>query len=416
MKYHYQRGTGRKARRRRILYTGAASLLVIVLCTGALVFRGQKTAEKLAVASRQTTTPQAKGAAQEVVPQGLRSSDCGGGGKKHAGLERSSVSQLRKLAEYEFVCGGAVAGQVSFFVPTPTTPFEAENLAKDTAANLKEFATFNIPPIVFLEPSMLNGQLLNMQLYQAGGYDSALDAYFAGIKHAGITDAQMGMWVPLPEWNIPVWGNTDPAVFGNLFTRTVRLQKKHFPASKASILLESKTYPSGSSWERGAYTSLLPYAQGIPKGLADSFGLQGFPWGADAWGNPSVLDPAIYLRTDLALPVAQALGVPQVWFNTGTFSHFAKEGFASTALTAKQRQDILDGTIRAAKTIKASGLSTAVHLFARDKANTPERVNWSYWPEGQPKSSPGVLVFKTFVHDARAAGVPLWVYDNGAAN
>lgn len=418
MKYHYQRGTGRKARR-RLLYTGTASLLMITGCTGVLALRSQKAGDQKVAASRQTTVFQGKVAAvaaKEIDPQTVRSSDCGGGGRKHVGLDRSSVSQLRKLAEYELVCGGAVAGKVSFFVPMPTTSTQASNLAKEAAATLKEFARFNVAPVVFLEPTMVNGQLANMRAYQGGGYDAALDAYFAAIKGEGITDAQMGMWVPLPEWNIPVWGNTDPAVFGNLFTRTVRLQKKHFPASKASILLESKSYPSGSSWEHGAYSSLLPYVQGIPRGLADSFGVQGFPWGGDAWGNAAVLDPAVYLRPDLAIPAAQAVGATQVWFNTGTFGHFAKEGFTRTTLTAKQRQDILGGAVKAAKTVKAAGLNSALHLFARDKTHTGEGVNWSYWPEGQMNSSPFTQVFKTFVHDARAAGVPVWLYDNDGSD
>jgi hypothetical protein len=398
MKYYYARGISRHARMKRLRNAALASGVVIVLCAASLLLfhkDGQ---------GAESTEP------DRVTATGLRIGGCGSGDKKHQGLEHSSVVQLRTLAEYETVCSETVASHVSFFVTTPTTSEEAAAQGKSVAATLKEFARFNISPVVFMEPRLANAKTIDLTTYRSGGYDAVLDTYFAAIKTAGITDAQMGLWTPLPEGNTPVWGNPDPKVFTDIVTRTVTVQKKHFPASKASVLLESKTAASAKDWI-GAYTSFLPYVQDIPKGLVDSVGLQGFPWGAAGTGMSATIDPKVYIRADLAVEAARALGAGQVWFNTGTFRHFGKAGFKPLDLTPEQRQTILDGVIELAGTVKAAGLQPAIHLFAKDKTKATEKVDWSYWSPGKTKASPATPVFKTFVHDARKNGIPIWIYD-----
>jgi hypothetical protein len=402
MKYHFQQGTDKRRRKQRLHLAAASSLLVIAASASVLYFRGSQ------AEGRQNSANVAKTSSAQ-----LRARDCGGGGAKRQGLSNSPVSQLRKLSEYEFVCGGGVVSRVSFFVPLPTTKAEATAQAEENAATLKEFAKNDLSPLVFLEPTRVTGGLVDVNTYRSGGYDAALDTYFAALKAAGITDIQMGMWNPFPEGNIPVWGDTNPATHTAIVRRTVQIQKKYFPASKASILLESKTYPSGNSWEGGRYASLLPYVRGFPAGLIDSFGLQGFPWGKMSKLDVSVLEPAVYLRADLAIEAAATLGVQEVWFNTGTFATFHKgTGMPMLYLGEKQRQQILENVLTQAKAIKAAGLKPVVHLFARDKSQTDEKIDWSYWKAGQMNSSPATQVFKTFVSDARAANVPLWLYDD----
>lgn len=420
MRYHFRRGTDAKRRKQRLHFAAAFSLVVIGLCGAMLYSRGNRVeGEQNKAGVHKTSSAQTVAAIAETggVPAkqatDIRGRDCGGGGAKRPGLAASTVSQLRKLAEYEFVCGGEVTKRVSFFVPLPTTDAEAASLARDTAETLKEFAKQNVSPIVFMEPTRLSGGIVNVSAYGNGSYDAAIDAYFAAIKAAGITDAQMGMWNPFPEGNIPVWGDTNPATFTAIVKRTVQLQKKHFPGSKASVLLESKTYPRGNSWEGGRYQSLLPYVRDLPKGLIDGMGLQGFPWGAMSKRDVAVLEPAVYLRADLAIEAAASLGVRDIWFNTGTFATFHKgEGMPLFSVAAKQRQQILDNVLKQAQAVKTAGYSPAVHLFARDKSETEEKIDWSYWKTGKMNSSLATPVFKTFVYDARAAGVPLWLYDN----
>lgn len=405
--------------RRRWRVAGAFMILAICTSAGITQLQGGRKVESLQnitkTSSAATEAPVKNMLAADPKPlsPNVRIRDCGGGGPKRQGLERSTMSQLRKTAEYETVCGSQVTRRVSLFVRMPTTATEGTQQGRDIARILKEFSGYGISPLVFLEPKQASGVVVNINSYRQGGYDPGLDAYFAAIKAAGVTDSQMGLWNPLPEWNIPVWGNTNATTFSAIVTRTVKLQKKHFPTSKASILLESKTYPSGESWQGGKYVSLLPYVRDIPDGLIDSFGLQGFPWGAMSKLDATVLEPAVYLRTDLAVEAAQQLGAGEIWFNTGTFRTFEKgTGMPRVTVEPKQRQQMLDNVLLQAKAVKTAGFKTAVHLFARDKSATEEKIDWSYWKPGQMNDSPATPVLKTFVAESRTAGVPLWLYDN----
>lgn len=330
---------------------------------------------------------------------------------RHASLANSSNPELKKLAQYEEACDGALADRTSFFVPTPTTVAEAKSDAAEVASRLKQYSDAGIKPLVFLEPTTSNGNI-DLNLYRSGAYDSALDVYFADVRANGVTDAMMGVWVIMPEGNTPAWNSVDPSTFATNVTRTIRIQKKYFPRSQASIMLDSETYSSASSWDNGSYKSLLPYVQDIPKGLVDSFGLQGFPWAPPAnQSNDKYYDPAIYLRTDLAAGAAKILGVSNIWFNTGTFSHMYTNNVSQT-VTAQpiERQKMLDGTLAQAKNLKNQGFNVSIHLFTEDKSGTSEAIDWSYW-HSAPGNDGNSTVFRTFVHDAKTSDIPIWLFD-----
>jgi hypothetical protein len=346
-----------------------------------------------------------------VNSAGLRLASCAGFSPKTPGLAEAPSSQLRKLAQYQQVCGGQLAGRSSFFVPTPTTVAEAQSYANDIVATLQTYARYGVAPLVFMEPTSAAGPQLDLTQYRNGAYDAALDAYFADIKAAGITDSTMGMWVMLPEANLPEWTSVDPATFAANVTKVAQFQKKYFPASQTAIMLDSKTYPLASSWSDGAYTSLVPYVQSIPKGLIDSFGLQGFPWSPPANApGPSLDDPKVYLRTDLAAEAARSLGVTNIWLNTGTFSRQHTTTAAETVtMDPAGRQRLLDGALAGAKSLQSQGFTVSMHLFAQDKTTTGEAIDWSYWKT--PGDSANTDVFTTFVHDLTAANMPLWIFD-----
>lgn len=329
------------------------------------------------------------------------------------GLAGAHSPELRKLAQYEQLCNGAFVARDSFFVSTPTTVLEAQSAAASLATILKEYAAYNVKPLVFIEPDTNNGTNIDLNAYRSGAYDAALDAYFAGLKANGITDSMMGMWVALPEGNIPVWTSVDPATFVADVTKTLQFQKKYFPASQAAILLDSESYSSGASWGNGHYVSLLPYIQGIPKGLVDSFGIQGFPWAPPAnQGGAVAYDPRSYLRIDFAAEAARALGITNIWFNTGTFNQMytTSQGAQTVSVTPAQRQVMLDGVLAQAKNLKAQGFSVAIHLFAENKSKTTEAIDWSYWAN-TPGSDQNTAVLTTFVHDATVAQVSFWLFD-----
>lgn len=338
--------------------------------------------------------------------------DCTSSSPMHVGLVSANSSQLKKLAQYEQVCGSGIISHLSFFTPIPTTLQEAHDNAADVIAQLREFSSYGISPLVFLEPTTNSG-LINMSEYRAGKYDAALDAYFATIKAAGITDTMMGTWVPFPEGNIPVWSSVDPNDFAASVTKTVTYQKKYFPASKASIMLDTLTYPTASSWDGGKAVSFLPYVQNIPAGLIDSVGLQGFPWMSPANEHgPSNGAPSDYLRVDLAAEMARALHVKDIWLNTGTLGvQYANKKGQQVTITPQQRLTQLSEVVDEVKNLQSQGFAVAVHLFAQDKSTVAEATDWSYWPTGHADTSPVTYVFKAFVHDLQATNADLWLFD-----
>lgn len=355
-------------------------------------------------------------AADTMLPSpsaNVRVAGCRGGNGMHLGLQSAESSTLRKLAEYESACQSAVAVGSSFFVPTPRTNDEAIDYARDVSSQLHEYARYGVQPMVFMEPTHADG-VIDLDQYKSGVYDGALAAYFAAIKNNGIHDAEMGVWVLFPEGNIPVWNNVDPLTYATNVTRTAQALKAQFPSARTSLLLDSQTYPLGTSWSGGRYASLTAYVSHIPKGLIDSFGLQGFPWAAPA-NEPygSLYEPRTYLAVQLASEAARTLGTSDVWVNTGTFSvAYAGSQLRRVDMDAVKRQAMLDGIVSQVQTLKNQGFRVSVHLFAEDKSSTSEGINWSYWPKGGVGQGPAADVFRAFVHDMQVTDTPLWIFDS----
>lgn len=345
------------------------------------------------------------------IDQSIRLASCSSASPSHPGLASSTIAQLRKLAEYEKLCGSGSIDSASFFLGTPANLQQAASQASWAASVLKEFARFGISPVVFFEPAA-EGNILNLNELATGAYDASLGTYFDNIRSQGVSGEMMGTWVPLPEGNIPVWNNTDPSTFAAAVTRIVQIQKSRIPGSKAAIMLQSMSYPSGTSWAGGSYKSLLPYVQNIPKGLIDSFGLQGFAWPPTSAGDTPQLDPTSFLRVDFASEAANNLGTKEVWFNTGTFglSNVVSRSSPYT-LSPLQRQKVLSGILSQAQKLKEQGFKMSIHLFNQNKANTAEGIDWSYWSGNSPKGE-AADVLKTFIHDCQNVGIGLWVYDS----
>lgn len=333
-------------------------------------------------------------------------------GSPIAGLSSAVAPELRKLAQYDQLCNGNPVQRDSFFVPTPTTTVAAASDANDVAVKLIEYASFGIKPLVFIEPDTDDGTNIDLNLYQAGDYDAALNAYFADLQGDGVTDAMMGMWVVLPEGNLPVWTSVDPATYTADVIKTIDFQKQYFPTSQSALLLSSETYPSVSSWSGGQYVSLLPYVENIPKGLVNSFGLEGFPWSPAANQSGSSLDdPSVYLPANLAAQAASSLGISDVWFNTGTFNQmYAQNPNEIVTTQPAQRQAELNGVLTQAKILQSDGYDVAIHLFAQNKANTTEGTDWSYW-NSVPGDEAGTSVLTTFIGQTAEANIPLWLFD-----
>jgi len=334
----------------------------------------------------------------------------------HAGLAQSTDPSLQKLAEYEQVYGGAVANSMMIFAGLPDNSSDASSEAIDMASKLEEFARFHITPLVVMEPTV-NGSSITLIDFSAGKYDAPLADYFNDLKAQGITDATMGTWLPFPEDNIPDWGNTDPKVFQTNVVKFAKIQKAVFPTSQLTLMLNSQSFQSDDvDRNYGTFSSLVPYVQGLPKGMFSSFGLQGFPWisAANATTQASLTDPAEFLNADLAVQAARSLGVKQIWFNTGTFQTiYNNDPSEMVTFTASQRQAMLESELKQVKIAQADGFKVAVNLFSYNSSSTDEATDWSYWHTGQtPAQAPGEAVFKSFAEQVHSAGIDLWLFDS----
>ena len=350
--------------------------------------------------------------------QATQTLTCGTDMPARENLSASNNSQLRKLAEYEHVCGSAFADTHMLFSGMPATSEEAMRLGNQLATKLKEFDEYTVRPLVIVEPVTPDGTMLSMAEVAAGTYDEPLAAFFRTLEQRGVTDGMMGTWVPFPEANTPAWVSTDATQFSQAVTRMVRLQKLTFPDSKASVMLGSQTYPSNDTeWLNGSFKSLTPYTQGIPKGLIDSFGYQGFPWQPAANTNGyELIDPKKFLRTDYAIGAAEALGVRTIWLNTGTFarSHTA-DSATEVAMSPAERARILTGITDQAAALKRQGFEVSINIFAEDKSATVEAVDWSYWPAGEARNSKARPVLTDFMRRSNEQGVPVWIFDDDAS-
>ena len=371
----------------------------------------QVTKSDMAVPEPPLTKPGDQKLSVVETPALPQPASCTTSAKKRAGLSTARAPQLKKLAQYEAVCGSGVISRLSFFVPTPTTTKEAISYGADVSAKLRDFAAHGIQPLVFFEPTSAGGKI-SLTAYQSGAYNTALDTYFKAIKQAGITDAMMGTWVPLPEGNLPEWTSVRPDVFAACVTKAVTHQKKYFPASKASIMLDTMTYTTPGNYDNGRVVSLLPYVKNIRAGLIDSFGLQGFPWSPPATEKgASNGRPRDYLRIDLAAEAARALKVKYIWLNTGTFATAYANQKGRVVASPAQRLSLLAEVVSEVKLLQAQKFTVMVHLFAEDKSSSAEGINWAYWQGSNYVGSPSTYVFKTFAHELQQVGAGLWLFD-----
>lgn len=320
----------------------------------------------------------------------------------HFGLLQSTDPQLRLLAQYERRLGRGFNSKM-FFRDMPATVTAAQQKAAEIAPVLAEYAKQGIKPLVIFEPEGLDLRRLDKRVYEQ---------YFKTLKSRGITDKAMGTWVPLPEPNIPEWGNpvndkglTDPALFVKNFTMVAQALKGSFPTAKAAVLLDSATYPNFDvNYRWGSYEKirLLKYVEGFKPGLVDEFGLQGFPWGEK--GGRLKYDPGRFIDADLAIAAAKRLAVKRVWLNTGTFSRMYEwDPALRVSVSNSQRARILEGIAVQARQVQQAGFAATVNIFAENKSAT--EANWSY------ADAASWNMFQNFVDRMESTGIDFTVFD-----
>ncbi len=293
----------------------------------------------------------------------------------------------------------------------PNSSEQAVKMADEMHINLKAFSSAGVSPIIIVEPET-NWGLVDFKEFSTGFYDKWLQDYFTALKKKGITDKQMGMWVPFPEANLPYWNNQSatPNDFGSVVNGYLSILKKEYPLVNGGILLNSASYDSTDfEWENGDYTSLLPYVKSIRPGLVDSFGLQGFPWAPSAdKSGPGIFDAREYLNSDLAIEAAQKLNVSKIWFNTGSFSSkYTQDSGKTVKISPQRRKEILTGIYNELLRAKEKGYAISVNIFAEDKSKVAEATNWTYIDE----ISDNQVIFADFIRKAHSANISISLYD-----
>ncbi len=265
-----------------------------------------------------------------------------------------------------------------------------------------------------MEPIDLDGNKVDLHAYSQGAYDAYSATFIQTIKNHGITDSQMGEWMMFSEANLPEWSSTDPGYFVANVNRLGHQFKAAFPGMELTIMLDTMSYDSGDvNYEHGQSKSLAPYVSGINHGILDSFGLQGFPWAPPANVNDEPnYDAAAFMNHSRATEAAGILGVKNIWFNTGTFTTmYAGQPGKTVNASVQQRQQILNSILGQVKATQSAGYNVAVNVFAENKANFGEAIDWSYWHDGQQATSPFTGIFKDFIVQLKGSGADFWLFD-----
>jgi hypothetical protein len=384
--------------------------------TAAKVAGAQTTAEagrseKKVTSKENTPVPAAASNPQVVVQEPAPLTSCTPKTTTNSMLPNNSNPTLRKLAAYDKVlCSGHISSSY-IFIGLPRTNEEADEQALDLAIALQSFSASSVKPIVIVEPQY-NGQKTDLSAFVSSSEAGVFDYFLSQVKSRGITDAQAGTWIMLPEPNLPEWSTLDPSVFAANFSSLGKMYKSYFPSAKLGMLLDSMTYTQNSYAGSGNRVSLQPYVSGLPAGLTDVFMLQGFPWVAPAGQKDAVVDASVFLRPAIAIEAATTLGVKEVWFNTGSYAAFYTNDATKTVkATAAERQAVLDGIAAQAKTVQKAGFSMGVMLFAEDKSSLAEAKDWSYWQGDTAAGTDGAKLFASFADKLTSQGVGLGVFD-----
>jgi hypothetical protein len=332
-------------------------------------------------------------------------------------LQSAKDPQLRKLAKYQQLCHSAVASRMMVFTEFPKDTTEAATMGKSMAGTLKEFSKFGVTPLIIVEPTADSTNIDWAQL-ESGAYNSAIATYFQTIRAQGVAPAQTGVWVPLPEPNLPYWarGSTTPEDFAAIVNNYLSIAQQSFPGLQGSAMLNSATYSADDfNWANGEYISLVPYVKNLNPSLVRSVGMQGFPWMPAAnSGGAGIFDASEFLGYKLIKEAADTMKTKDIWFNTGTFSaKYTDDPTRETHVSPERRADVLGGIITQAQTLQKQGYHVSINLFSQDKSNASEATNWSYFTDSTVTTSPASPVFANFASRLNQDKIPLWLFDRG---
>jgi hypothetical protein len=318
---------------------------------------------------------------------------------------------LKQLQKYQDICGSKVADKMMVFTQIPSNPNSVQPLVNEIAYILKEFSVYGITPVIIAEPND-GPNMLSFTDFANGAYNPVLDQYFTALKNTGITDRQMGIWVPFPEPNIPVWNSIGsvPSDFGLLINNYSSSLKKQFPTTPVTVLMNYTSFdPSDKSYSSPKISNFDEHLKNIKPGMVNSFGMQGFPWvESNRPSNGSINDPQVFLQPANAMRAANQLGVNTIWFNSGTVSSkYTQQPNLKVDIAPAERRQVNNNKVALYNQIKNAGYKVWVNEFTQDKSNTAEQTNFSYLQTANDQA-----VFKDFAKKLNDSGISLSLFDS----
>lgn len=314
--------------------------------------------------------------------------------------------QVKAAQEYEKKCASSFLDYVMIFTSMPSHAEEAEQKARALAKRLRIIADYGLIPMVIVEPETERG-LIDFAEYAKGDYDIYVDEYFKVLKSTGLTDQQLGLWVPFPEPQQDFWNNNgNPEDFAKNINRHSKSLRKFFPTAKLAILLDSQV------GEHNRSSMLLAYTRLIDDGAVNVVGLQGFPWHAPTRHDrrSAVVDAGEFLQAEMIDEVAKSLKVKDVLLNSGSYRRRLMRDGGNLTIAVKDRQQILQTELAEAVKLRAKGYNVIFNIFAENKLKSKEAVDWSYWSHATINDE-SVGIFKDFIHKLHQHQVKLSIYD-----
>lgn len=336
--------------------------------------------------------------------------------KPKVNISNTPDNHLTQFNKYQEICKSKPTDMLMIFIEMPKDSNDAKSLAIKTSDTLKEFYQYEITPLVIVEPVTAWG-LIDFNEFSAGFYDPWLNTFFDSLKKQGIEAKHMGLWVPFPEANLPLWNhaNTSPEVFAINVNRYLKIFKKYYPDAESGILLNSATYELDDfEWTSGDYVSLVQYVSKLDKSLVDVFGMQGLPWAprASTTGGGAVLNAGEFLTSKLADEAAKEMGVKKIWLNTGTFgAKYTQDSENTTYISESIRTDVLNAILKESEKLKSMGYDVTVNIFAQDKSDQTEATDWSYLDESFSGTAESESIFVKFLSTANSKGIKVSMFD-----
>jgi hypothetical protein len=330
---------------------------------------------------------------------------------KPTNLNGQKDPNLKKLALYQITCNSKVASELMIFTVTPTTQEFAISQSIYLYQQIKAFSIVGVKPLIIMEPSDENGELLSFRQLKNGRYNSHIKTLFANMRRLGLNSDELGTVVLLPEANTPLWNfdGTNPADFGFIFNQIAAQIKSELPDAKLSLMLNSFSYANtDTEWDEPLDKSFLDYTRNIQRNYIYSVGIQGFGW-ISKRSQPNqiqLLNTQDYLKLEKVEELANFFGTKNIWINTGTFGQKYTNPNDKQLISPTQRESQNNQLFELVRNSQNKGFRYTINSFLGDKLNTSEQTDFSLIKTLAERNA-----FRNFVRQANANNVELSIFD-----